>query len=80
MKAHVEATLQGCYSRLRLEVIAQHGVAIGIAAAIAVIELFGILMAIWLCQVKICCFLSHALYPQAITRANERLEEEVFAN
>ena len=35
---------------LRKEVLSQHGVAIGIAAAVAVIELFGIMMAIWLCQ------------------------------
>lgn len=63
MKVFVKAIRQGCYSRLRQEIISQHGVAIGIAAAIAVIELFGILMAIWLCQVQMCCiFIAYTLF------------------
>ena len=40
----------GCYGKLRSELIAQHGVAIGIATAVAFIELFGIMMAFCLCN------------------------------
>jgi len=40
----------GCYQKLRGQLINQHGVAIGLAMAVGVIEMFGIMMSICLCN------------------------------